>query len=112
MSIAGGTDWRVDRPAPEEPANPPDTLVARLAAEQDGVVSLRQLRACGVSSDGTRVRSGRLHRMYRGVYAVGHVAVPVRGRLRAAALACGDCAGSGWSCRVAARVAGGGYRPW
>jgi hypothetical protein len=91
MSTGGAPDWRVDRPAPEELANPPDVLVARLAAEQDGVISLRQLRACGVSSDGvtTRVRSGRLHRIYRGVYAVGHVAVPVRGRLRAAALAAG-----------------------
>jgi hypothetical protein len=47
-----------------------------------------------VSSGGvtTRVRNGRLHRLHRGVYAVGHVAVPPRGRLRAAVLACGDSA--------------------
>jgi hypothetical protein len=33
---------------------------------------------------------GRLHRVFRGVYAVGHPNVGERGRLRAAALACGQ----------------------
>lgn len=88
------TRWRVNRNTSEERATRPDVLVAQVAAEQNGVVSLAQLRACGVSSDGvtTRVRNGHLHRVYRGVYAVGHVAVPARGRLRAAVLACGDSA--------------------
>jgi hypothetical protein len=88
------TRWRVDHNTPEELATRPDVLVARVAAEQDGVVSLAQLRACGVSSNGvtTRVRNGHLHRVYRGVYAVGHVAVPARGRQRAAVLACGESA--------------------
>jgi predicted transcriptional regulator of viral defense system len=87
-------DRRVDDRSRNQLASHPDRLVARVAAEQDGVVSLAQLRARGVSSRAvtTRVRSGRLHRLYRGVYAVGHVAVPARGRLRAAALACGETA--------------------
>lgn len=36
-----------------------------------------------------RVRAGRLHRLHRGVYAVGHLAVSFRARLMAATLACG-----------------------
>jgi predicted transcriptional regulator of viral defense system len=80
--------------APDAVAVRPDVLVARMAAKQNGVVSLAQLRACGLGRGGvnTRVRNGRLHRMHRGVYAVGHLAVPERGRLRAAVLACGDAA--------------------
>lgn len=76
----------------QEVANRPDVLVARVAAEQDGVVSSAQLLACGVSPGGitSRLRNGRLHRLHRGVYAVGHVAVSARGRLRAAMLACGE----------------------
>ncbi len=93
MALRGPSDedWQVDRAVAEEVTTRCDVLVARVACAQDGVVSLRQLRACGMSSDAvtTRVRSGRLHRLYRGVYAVGHQAVPPRGRLRAAALACG-----------------------
>lgn len=92
--MVAGDDWQVIRRTVEELADSPDARVALLAAEQDGVVSLAQLRACGLSSDAitTRVRSGRLHRLYRGVYAVGHPAVSERGRLRAALLACGASA--------------------
>ncbi len=68
--------------------------VARLAAKRDGVVSIHQLRACGVDDDAVavRVRDGRLHRLYRGVYAVGHRGLTLRGRFRAAVLACGESA--------------------
>lgn len=69
-----------------------DEELGRLAASQQGVVSLAQLRAIGLSKDAiyTRTRSGRLHRLYRGVYAVGHTALTPRARELAAVLACGD----------------------
>lgn len=94
VGMVAGDDWQAVRHTVEERADSPDARVAQLAAEQDGVVSLAQLRACGLSSDAitTRVHSGRLHRLHRGVYAVGHPAVSVRGRLRAAVLACGSSA--------------------
>jgi len=66
-------------------------LVARRAARQHGVVTARQLAACGVDSDAitARVRRGHLHRRHRGVYAVGHDALTQTGVLMAAVLACG-----------------------
>jgi very-short-patch-repair endonuclease len=68
--------------------------VAALAATRWGVVSLAQLRACGLSRDAvaTRVRNGRLHPLHRGVYALGHPAVPLAGRFLAAVTACGPTA--------------------
>lgn len=70
----------------------PDFEVARIAARQHGVVSLAQLRAAGVSRGAVRSRvgAGRLHRVHRGVYAVGHPALSHRGRWMAAVLACGQ----------------------
>ena len=66
-----------------------DREVADLATLQHGVVSLAQLRAAGVSDDSVvrRVRAGRLHRVHRGVYAVGHRRLGERGHLWAAVLA-------------------------
>jgi very-short-patch-repair endonuclease len=54
-------------------------------------VSIDQLNAAGLTHREitTRVRTGRLHRLYRGVYAVGHVALTPRSRELAAVLACG-----------------------
>ena len=43
-----------------------------------------------------RVRQGRLHRLRRGVYAVGHPGVSLQGRFRAAVLACGKGTALGW----------------
>lgn len=70
----------------------PDRAVARRAAKQFGVVSVNQLRECGLSYDavGWRVRKGWLHPLYRGVYAVGHPSPPLEGRFIAAVKACGD----------------------
>jgi very-short-patch-repair endonuclease len=66
--------------------------VSRLAAAQHGVVSRRQLRAVGMGEGAIdhAVSVGRLHRVFRGVYAWGHPNIGNRGRLRAAVLACGE----------------------
>ena len=71
-----------------------DRRVAELAADAWGVLSLDELRACGLTRDGVmvRVRNGWLHRLHRGVYAVGHPNVPLKGRFLAAIKACGPTA--------------------
>jgi predicted transcriptional regulator of viral defense system len=66
--------------------------LAELARRQHGVVSIRQLEQLfGYSRVGVKrlVDSGRLHRVYRGVYAVGHADLSVRGECLAAVLAVG-----------------------
>jgi predicted transcriptional regulator of viral defense system len=70
----------------------PWLAVAALAAQQWGRVSTAQLHAAGIGRGAIEkaVRSGRLHRLHRGVYAVGHLAPSVHGRWMAAVLACGD----------------------
>jgi predicted transcriptional regulator of viral defense system len=69
-----------------------DEAIAALAARQHGVVALTQLRRLGLASRTVRdrVRAGRLHRVHRGVYAVGHPLLHRNGYLMAAVLACGD----------------------
>ena len=66
-------------------------LVAQLAERQHGVVASRQLAALGMSRNAVSARShaGRLHRVHRGVYAVGHPVLTVNGRRMAAVLAAG-----------------------
>jgi very-short-patch-repair endonuclease len=68
--------------------------IAELAARQHGVVSAAQLYSLGLSEDQvrTRVQSGWLHRLHRGVYAVGRAMLPVEGHWMAAVLACGRAA--------------------
>jgi very-short-patch-repair endonuclease len=69
----------------------PDLLMAELAARQHGVVSADQLRRIGIGEEAirTRVAVGRLHRLHRGAYAVGHAAPSPEGRALAAVLAVG-----------------------
>ena len=69
-----------------------DWRLAALAARQHGVVSLPQILAAGAGHGAVqrRVRAGRLHRLFPGVFAVGHPAVSPLGRHLAATLACGD----------------------
>ncbi len=68
--------------------------MARAAGSQDGVVSWLQLFELGFTYDDVRgfVRRGALHPKHRGVFAVGHPKLTVKGELRAALMACGDTA--------------------
>ena len=66
-------------------------LVAELAERQHGVVSLEQLMALALSGRAVRgwIESGRLRRLHREVFAVGHRALRPQGHYLAAVLACG-----------------------
>ncbi len=78
--------------------------MARIAARQHGIVSVGQLHAAGLDRNaiGRRVDAGRLHRVFRGVYAVGHTGLSNEGRWMAAVLACGE--GAALSHRSAAEL--------
>ncbi|HEX4464930.1 MAG TPA: type IV toxin-antitoxin system AbiEi family antitoxin domain-containing protein [Solirubrobacterales bacterium] len=69
----------------------PDLRIAEVARKQHGVVSIDQLRRFGLSEKAIarRVAGGLLHRVHRGVYAVGHSALATEGRCLAAVLALG-----------------------
>jgi very-short-patch-repair endonuclease len=71
---------------------PKDRLIGDLAARQYGVVSRSQLLSMGIGTGAiqTRLRQHYLHRIHRGVYAVGHLALVPLAREMAAALACGN----------------------
>ncbi|MGZ5333937.1 MAG: type IV toxin-antitoxin system AbiEi family antitoxin domain-containing protein [Solirubrobacterales bacterium] len=75
----------------EELANTTDARVARLAAAQHGVVTTAQLRELGLSVQAVskRTQRGHLHRVHRGVYAVGHAGLSPHGCWMAAVLAVG-----------------------
>lgn len=64
--------------------------LARLAAEQHGVVGLGQLRGLGYGGEAIRraKESGRIHPIDRGVYAVGHPSLTKHGQCLAAVLSC------------------------
>jgi very-short-patch-repair endonuclease len=68
-----------------------DDAIARMAARQYGVLTHQQLMAAGITKSAIdrRLACGRLHRIHRGVYAVGHWAIPREGRWMAAVLAVG-----------------------
>lgn len=65
--------------------------LARLSERQHGIATRRQLRAIGYSNPAiTRAaKAGRLHRVHRGVYAVGRNDLSDHGRCIAAVAACG-----------------------
>lgn len=72
--------------------SPPDTRIAEIAARQHGLVRTRDLRAIGVSAAAASRRRARglLHRVHRGVDAVGHLALSREARWLAAVFAAGD----------------------
>jgi very-short-patch-repair endonuclease len=67
-------------------------VCSALAARQWGVVARRQLMKAGIGRHVIDhfVKCGFLHHLHRGVYAVGHTALPRFGREQAALLACGE----------------------
>ena len=70
------------------------TRLAALADRQHGVVSTDQLLALGYSAAAISraTAGGRLHRIHRGVYAVGRASLSPYGRCRAAVGTCGSAA--------------------
>ena len=86
---------REREPIGREIRPPPDSgtlltaQLATLAARQHGVVTAAQLNVSS-SAISKRVRTGSLHRVHRGVYAVGHRRLSEKGRYMAAVLAAGD----------------------
>jgi hypothetical protein len=81
-----------------------------LAARQHGLVARRQLLGLGLGEDAIdhRLSNGRLRRLHRGVYALGHAQLRREGRTLAVVLSVGDDA------VLSHRSAAGlwGLRPW
>jgi very-short-patch-repair endonuclease len=70
-----------------------------LATRQHGVVSTRQLKALGYTRQAASQANGvgRLHRIHRGVYAVGHTDLDHHGAVMAQILACQPSVASHWT---------------
>src|SRR5438094_5302859 len=68
-----------------------DVAVAELARRQHGTVARAQMLALGMGAGAIkhRLACGRLQEVHRGVYAVGHSLLSMRGRWMAAVLAAG-----------------------
>jgi predicted transcriptional regulator of viral defense system len=69
-----------------------DARIAAVAGRQYGVITSVQLQAAGLNRAAVskRVKAGRLHPLYRGVYAVGHNKLSQEAKWMAAVLAAGD----------------------
>jgi predicted transcriptional regulator of viral defense system len=69
-----------------------DGRIAAVARRQHGLITTAQLVRAGLTSGAITKRrdTGRLHPLYRGVYAVGHDRLSREGRWLAAVLAAGD----------------------
>ena len=88
-----------------------DRAIAALAEKQWGNITRQQLLAVGVDDDAIRyrVRMGRLYRVFRGVYSVGHPPTTPHQRAAAAVLACGPGAALSHS---SAMTLWGYWRQW
>jgi hypothetical protein len=94
-AIPAARDWVCDvDPNNSGQLSTPDERVAIVAGRQYGYVTRVQLIAAGLDAKAIdyRIKIGRLHLVYRGVYAVGHVPVTPHARSMAAVLACGRSA--------------------
>lgn len=71
------------------------SAAAEVARGQHGRITLAQLRGVGIGRGSVEraVRSGRLHRLYDGVFALGHRAPSLAADHLAAVLCCGSLAG-------------------
>lgn len=90
-AVAGEIDKRgAIRPFRRSHAD--EAALAQLAARQEGAISSAQLLRIGLSEDAVkrRIRARRLHRIHRGVYALGHGRLSRNGRYHAALLFAGD----------------------
>src|SRR5215207_5980566 len=98
--------------APQPQSRRRERALAALAGRQHGVVSHQDLASLGFKNGAIkrRVPAGRLHRLHRGVYAVGRLDVERRGRWLAAVLACGE--GAVLSHRSAASLWGLASESW
>lgn len=86
--MGAGRETGTELPKHDQPL---DRRIAALADLQHGVVSLGQLESRGLTASAVRKRTtaGRLHRIRRGIYAVGREGLDRRGHWMAAVLACG-----------------------
>src|SRR3954453_20471974 len=89
--IDGQIDARVPERDVRQSVHPLDVVIARIASRQKGLVTHRQLRAAGIGRGAIelRLKTGRLHRVFRGVYLVGHDAMAPFARELAATLSYG-----------------------
>jgi hypothetical protein len=89
--------WNETHRIPARTFHTPDQWIATIAGRQHGTIRFDQLLWAGLSPQGIarRVKDGRLHQLYRGVYAVGHAGLSVHGRRLAAVFACGEGAALG-----------------
>jgi very-short-patch-repair endonuclease len=69
-----------------------DEAIAEIADRQHGLITSTQLASVGLgrAAISERAGSGRLHRIHRGIYAVGHKSLSPHGRFMAAVLTCGE----------------------
>jgi hypothetical protein len=67
-----------------------NSAAQELASRQHGVISTSQLLRTGLTRRQIEIwtRNGHLHRLFQGVYAVGHVGISQEGRWMAAVLCC------------------------